>query len=55
MAKIVAGMACSHAPSIAHAYDHGMTNDVGWKPLFTAFEKSQQWLESQKPDVLVVI
>jgi len=55
MATIVAGLACSHAPSIAHAYDHGMTNDAGWEPLFRAFEKSQQWLESLRADVLVVI
>jgi len=39
MATIVAGMAFSHAPSIAHAYDHGMTNDAGWEPLFRAFQK----------------
>ena len=55
MATIIGGMACSHAPSIAYAYDHGMTNDAGWEPLFRAFQKSQQWLEFLKADVLVVI
>lgn len=55
MARIVAGLGCSHAPSIAHAYDHALTNDPGWQPLFRAFEKSQQWLEAFKPEALVVI
>jgi gallate dioxygenase len=55
VAKIIAGVACSHAPSIAHAYDHGLTEGPGWKPLFRAFEQSQQWLANLKPDVLVVI
>lgn len=55
MARIVAGLSCSHAPSIAHAYDHALTNDPGWQPLFRAFEKSQQWLEAFKPQALVVI
>lgn len=55
MARIVAGIGCSHAPSIAHAYDHRLTEDPSWKPLFTAFARAQQWLLAQKPDALVVI
>lgn len=55
MAQIVAGLACSHAPSIAHAYDHQMTEQAGWKPLFSGFQRAHEWLMEQKPDVLVVI
>ena len=55
MAQVVAGIGCSHAPSIAHAYDHCLTEELPWKPLFTAFARTHQWLQQQKPDVLVVI
>jgi catalytic LigB subunit of aromatic ring-opening dioxygenase len=55
VAQIVAGLACSHAPSIAHAYDHQMTEQAGWKPLFAGFQRAHEWLMEQKPDVLVVI
>ena len=55
MARIVAGLGCSHAPSIAHAYDHQLTEDPPWKPLFTAFARARQWLLAQNPDALVVI
>ncbi|HZZ07880.1 MAG TPA: hypothetical protein VFE43_05020, partial [Candidatus Binataceae bacterium] len=55
MATVVAGLGCSHAPSIAHAYDSGATGESGWKPLFNAFAKAQRWLMKQRPDALVVI
>jgi gallate dioxygenase len=55
VARVVAGIGCSHAPSIAHAYDHRLTEDPPWKPLFTAFARARQWLFAQKPDALVVI
>jgi Catalytic LigB subunit of aromatic ring-opening dioxygenase len=55
VARIVAGLGCSHAPSIAHAYDHQLTEDPPWKPLFTAFARARQWLLAQNPDALVVI
>ena len=55
MAEIIAGLGCSHAPSIAHAYDHQLTQALGWKPLFDAFAQSHRWLMGQKPDVIVVI
>jgi len=55
VAEIVAGVGCSHAPSIAHAYDHKLTQEPAWKPLFDAFAESHRWLMSFRPDVLVVI
>lgn len=55
MGSVVAGFACSHAPSIAHVYDRGRTQEDGWRPLFDAMEKGRQWLVDQQPDVLVVI
>lgn len=55
MAQIVAGLACSHAPSIAHAYDHNLTEQRAWKPLFDGFQRAHEWLMAQNPDVLVVV
>jgi hypothetical protein len=55
VARIIAGIGCSHAPSIAHAYDHHLVEEPPWKPLFTAFTRTRQWLRQQAPDVLVVI
>jgi hypothetical protein len=55
MARVIAGIGCSHAPSIAHAYDHGLREDPPWKPLFAAFARVHQWLMNQEPDALVVI
>src|SRR5690242_1879649 len=55
MAIIVAGMGCSHAPSIAHAHDSGVTREPGWKPLFDSFALAARWLSGRRPDALVVI
>jgi hypothetical protein len=55
VARVAAGIGCSHAPSIAHAYDHRLMEDPPWKPLFSAFARARQWLLEQNPDALVVI
>ena len=55
MATVVAGLGCSHAPSIAHAYDSGASRDPGMKPLFDAFAQAARWLAERRPDALVVI
>jgi hypothetical protein len=55
MAQIVAGLACSHAPSIGHIYDGRKTGDPEWKPLFDAFDEAEEWLLSLDLDALVCI
>lgn len=55
MATIVAGLGCSHAPSIAHAYDSGASREPGMRPLFDAFARVARWLAERRPDALVVI
>lgn len=55
MGTVVAGLSCSHAPSIAHAYDHNKTAEEGWKPLFDAMAKARDWLAAHRPDALVII
>ena len=34
MARIVGGIGCSHAPSIAHSYDRRLQKDPMWAPLY---------------------
>ncbi len=55
MAEIVAGLGCSHAPSIGHLYDGGKTHEAEWAPLFDAFRHAEQWLLERRPDALVCI
>jgi len=55
MATVVAGLGCSHAPSIAHAYDSSATREPEMKPLFDAFAQAAWWLAERRPDALVVI
>lgn len=55
MAEIVAGLGCSHAPSIAHVYDHRKTGEPEWQPLFRAFAHAEKWLLDLRPDALICI
>ena len=55
MAKIIAGLGCSHAPSIAHAYDSGNARSPAMAPLFDAFAGAARWLAERRADALVVI
>lgn len=55
MAKITAGVAMSHVPAIGAAIDLGSTGNDYWKPLFSGFEFSRQWIREQKPDVVFLV
>jgi protocatechuate 4,5-dioxygenase, beta chain len=55
MAKIVAGIACSHVPAIGVAMDKGTTETPYWQPLFKGYEPARQWLKNLKPDVAIVV
>lgn len=55
MARITAGVACSHVPAIGAAIDLGKTNEDYWKPLFKGFEKSKEWIAKAKPDVIFMV
>ena len=54
MARIVGGIATSHAPSMAYAYDKGFEQDPRWKPLFDGYKPARAWLKQAAPDVLIV-
>lgn len=55
MARIVGGIASSHTPTIAYAFDNIERQDPVWGPIFEGFAPVQQWLEQKAPDVLVFI
>ena len=55
MARIVGGIACSHAPSIAHSFDRGLQKEPLWAPLYEGYEPAKQWLNALKPDLMVVV
>ena len=44
MARITAGVACSHVPAIGVAMDTGITDEPYWQPVFKGFEKSREWM-----------
>src|SRR5262249_54973403 len=55
MARIVGGIGCSHAPSIAHSYHRGQQQDPMWAPLYSGFEPAKQWLARLRPDLMIVL
>jgi len=55
MARISAGIACSHVPAIGAAIDNGRTRDDYWRPLFAGFEASKAWMREHTPDVVVLV
>ncbi|MBS8225064.1 class III extradiol dioxygenase subunit beta [Vannielia litorea] len=55
MARITAGVGCSHVPAIGVAMDTGITEQPYWKPLFDGFTKSREWMKENKPDVIFLV
>ena len=55
MARIIAGIAASHTPTIGFAKDTKTANDPAWADVFKAFRPLQEWLEKRRPDVLFMI
>jgi protocatechuate 4,5-dioxygenase beta chain len=55
MARLTAGIACSHVPAIGAAMDLGKTSEPYWVPLFKGFEPSRRWMAQNTPDVVFLI
>jgi protocatechuate 4,5-dioxygenase, beta chain len=55
MARLTAGIACSHVPAIGAAMDLGKTAEPYWVPLFKGFELSRRWIAQNTPDVVFLI
>jgi protocatechuate 4,5-dioxygenase, beta chain len=55
MARVTAGVACSHVPAIGAAMDLGKTQEPYWAPLFRGFEPSRRWMAQNTPDVVFLV
>jgi protocatechuate 4,5-dioxygenase, beta chain len=55
MARLTAGIACSHVPAIGAAMDLGKAAEPYWVPLFKGFEPSRRWMAQNTPDVVFLI
>jgi protocatechuate 4,5-dioxygenase beta chain len=55
MARITAGIGCSHVPAIGAALDHGRAGEPYWSPLFDGFSWTRAWIENERPDVVVLV
>jgi protocatechuate 4,5-dioxygenase beta chain len=55
MARITAGVGCSHVPAIGVAMDTGITDQPYWKPVFDGFVKSREWMKENQPDVIFLV
>lgn len=55
MARITAGIGCSHVPAIGVAMDLGNTHEPYWQPVFKGFEKSREWQKENNPDVIFMV
>ena len=55
MARITAGVGCSHVPAIGVAMDTGITDQPYWQPVFKGFEFSRKWMKENRPDVIFLV
>ncbi len=55
MARIIGGIATSHTPTIGFAFDTNKQQDPVWAPIFEGYKPVQEWLATNKPDVLFFI
>ncbi|MEC8485259.1 MAG: protocatechuate 3,4-dioxygenase, partial [Pseudomonadota bacterium] len=54
MAKIIGGVTTSHIPAIANAMANGLEETPYWKPFFDGYPPVRNWLNEQKPDVIIL-
>ena len=55
MARIIAGIACTHVPSIGAAIDNGKTDTDYWRPLFAGYGPAREWMKNVEADVAIVV
>lgn len=53
MARIVAGVGCSHVHAIGDAIDLRKTQDEYWRKLFEGFKRSKALMSELKPDLII--
>ncbi len=54
MAQIVGGVTTSHVPAIGRAIAKGLQHEPYWKPFFDGYAPVHRWLETARPEVVVV-
>ena len=55
MARITAGVACSHIPALGVAYDLGKWEEPYWRPIHDGFAWTRDWAEANRPDVVILV
>ena len=55
MARITAGIGCSHVPALGVASDFDKWNDPYWKPIEEGFRWSRKWEAENRPDVVILV
>lgn len=55
MARIVAGVGCSHVPAVGAAMDKGLVEDPYWAPYFAKVARAREWMAEVDPDVAIVV
>ncbi|RST30670.1 protocatechuate 3,4-dioxygenase [Sphingomonas ginkgonis] len=56
MARITAGIGCSHIPVLGFAFDHRRTEEPIFKPAFDGFSWTRDWLrEKATPDIVILV
>jgi len=55
MSRITASVYTSHVPAIGAAIDQGKTEEAYWKPVFTGYSFSKQWIQAEQPDVIFLV
>jgi len=55
MARITAGIGCSHVPAIGAALDLGNSSEAYWAPLFAGFDWTRNWIANEPPDVVILV
>src|SRR4029078_8576843 len=53
VARIIAGVTSSHVPAIGAAIDNHRTGETYWQRGFDGSERSKEWIEKDKPDVVI--
>ncbi len=54
MAKVIGGVFTSHVPAIGGAIARGAQEEPYWKPFFDAWPPVREWLDVQRPDVIIM-
>jgi protocatechuate 4,5-dioxygenase beta chain len=55
MARITAGIGCSHVPALGVASDFDKVEEPYWKPVFAGFDWTRKWEAEAKPDVVILV